>query len=85
MSVVIVIQFGMARGESMRIKETIDLMCPAGFYCMRNGKNKCPRLASQSNKPYCEVFYPFLETDSNGNVLKDERCLLAERKARLEE
>jgi len=26
-----------------------------------------------------------LETDSNGNVLKDERCLLAERKARLKE
>lgn len=69
----------------MRIKETIDLLCPKGFYCMKNASNKCLRLQFQSNRPYCEVFLPFLETDSNGNVLKDERCLLAERKARLEE
>lgn len=69
----------------MRIKETIDLMCPKGFYCMKNANNKCPRLQFQNNKPYCEVFYPFLETDTSGNVLKDERCLLAERKARLVE
>ena len=69
----------------MKIKETINLMCPKGFYCMRNARNVCPRLKFQSNRPYCEVFYPFLQTDRNGNVLKDEKCLLAERKARLEE
>lgn len=69
----------------MRIKETIDLYCPSGFYCMRNGRNKCSRMGEQNNRPYCEVFYPYLETDSNGNVLKDEKCLLAERKARIAE
>ncbi|MBE7039114.1 MAG: hypothetical protein E7398_00115 [Ruminococcaceae bacterium] len=69
----------------MKIKETIDLMCPSGFYCKKNTRHKCPRLNIQSDRPYCEVFYPFLETDSKGNVLKDERCLLAERKARLKE
>ena len=69
----------------MNIKETIDLMCPSGFYCIRNGKNRCPRMGKQNDRPCCEIFYPFLETDSHGNVLKDERCLLAERKAMLEE
>lgn len=68
----------------MKIKETIELYCPTGFYCMRNAKNKCPRLRFESNRPYCEVYYPFLTTDTNGNVLKDEKCLLAERKARCE-
>ena len=67
----------------MKIREMIDLYCPTGFYCMRNAKNKCPRLKFQNNRPYCEIYYPFLETDSNGNVLKDEKCLLAERKARI--
>ena len=66
----------------MKITETIDLYCPSGFYCQRNEKSKCPRMGYQNDKPYCEVFYPFLETDSSGNVLKDEKCLLAERKAR---
>lgn len=69
----------------MRICENIDLLCPKGFYCMKNASNKCPRLNFQNNRPYCEVFYPFLETDSNGNVVKDEKCLLAERKARIKE
>ena len=69
----------------MTIKANIDLMCPKGFYCMKNASNKCPRLNFQNNKPYCEVFYPFLETDSSGNVIKDNRCLLAEREARLKE
>ncbi len=69
----------------MNIKTEINLCCPSGFYCMRNAKNKCTRLASQNNRPYCEIFYPFLETDSNGNVLKCEACLLAEREARLAE
>jgi hypothetical protein len=68
----------------MRITEKIDLRCPNGFYC-KKGKSKCCRIGTQSGKPYCEVFYPFLETDSKGNILKDERCLLAERKARLQE
>ena len=68
----------------MRIKENIDLMCPNGFYCKKN-RYKCPRLSFQNDRPYCEIFYPFLETDSNGNVVKAERCLLAERKARLQE
>ena len=68
----------------MKIKETVDLMCPNGFYC-KKGKSKCPRIGMQSGKPYCEVFYPFLETDSRGNILKDEKCLLAERKARIKE
>ena len=69
----------------MKIKTNIDLMCPKGFYCMKNASNKCPRLSFQNNRPYCKVFYPFLETDSNGNVIKDTRCLLAEREARLQE
>ncbi len=69
----------------MKITENIELYCPKGFYCMRNCKNKCPRLRFEHNRPLCEVFYPFLETDSNGNVIKDERCLLAERKARIKE
>ena len=68
----------------MRITENIDLYCPSGFYCKKS-KQKCPRIGTQSGKPYCEVFYPFLETDSKGNILKDEKCLLAERKARIKE
>jgi hypothetical protein len=69
----------------MKIQAKINLMCPKGFYCMKNARNDCPRLKFHNNRPYCEVFYPFLETDSSGNVLKDEKCLLAERKARLAE
>lgn len=68
----------------MKITENIDLRCLNGFYC-KKGKSKCCRIGTQSGKPYCEVFYPFLEMDSKGNILKDERCLLAERKARLQE
>ena len=68
----------------MRIKETIDLICPSGFYCKKS-KYKCPRIGTRSGRPYCEIFYPFLETDSKGNILKTEKCLLAERKARIAE
>lgn len=68
----------------MKITENINLYCPSGFYCKR-GNSKCCRIGTQSGKPYCEVFYPFLETDSKGNILKTENCLLAERKARLKE
>ena len=69
----------------MNITANINLQCPKGFYCMKNATNKCPRLNFQNNRPYCEIFYPFLETDSSGNVIKDEKCLLAERKARVAE
>lgn len=65
----------------MEITEKISLYCPSGFYCKRN-KNKCPRLHFENDRPYCEIFYPFLDTDSKGNVLKCEACLLAELKAR---
>ena len=68
----------------MKITANIDVYCPTGFYCMRNGKNKCSRLHLECSRPYCELFYPFLDKDSNGNVLKNEECLLAERKERLE-
>lgn len=69
----------------MRITANLNISCPSGFYCMKNGSNRCYRLEFKNNLPYCEVFYPFLDTDSNGNVIKCEQCLLAERKARLEE
>lgn len=67
----------------MKITVNIDVHCASGFYCMRNGVKKCPRIGEQSGRPYCEVFYPFLETDKDGNILKCEACLKAERKARL--
>lgn len=67
----------------MKIEVEIEQYCPSGFYCMRNASNKCLRLNFQNSRPYCELFYPFLDTDYSGNVLKCERCLLAERKARL--
>ena len=65
----------------MIIKTEINLYCPSGFYCLTNSK-KCLRIGMQNERPYCEVFYPFLDTDSKGNVLKCEQCLLAEREAR---
>lgn len=69
----------------MKITAKFDLYCPSGFYCMRNANNKCARLRFENNRPYCEVFYPFLDSDSKGNVLKCEDCLLAERQARMKE
>lgn len=69
----------------MEITDKINLRCPKGFYCTKNGTNKCMRLVFEHDRPYCAVYYPFLETDSHGNVLKCEDCLLAERKARLKE
>lgn len=69
----------------MKITAKVDVYCASGFYCMRNGEKKCGRLRFESNLPYCEVFYPFLDTDRNGNVLKCEACLLAEREERLKE
>lgn len=68
----------------MKIKANIDVYCPSGFYCMRNGNNKCSRMSIENKRPYCELFYPFLDTDSKGNVLKCEECLLAERRERKE-
>lgn len=67
----------------MKITAKIDVYCASGFYCMRNGEKKCARLVLNNNRPYCEVFYPFLDTDRYGNILKCEACLLAERKERL--
>lgn len=67
----------------MKITAKVDVYCQSGFYCMRNGKKLCGRLEFNNNGPYCEVFYPFLETDRNGNVLKCEECLLAERTERI--
>lgn len=67
----------------MKITEKVEVYCPSGFYCIKNGKNKCLRCKKEENEHYCEVFYPFLDTDSEGNVLKCEQCLLAERKARI--
>ena len=69
----------------MKITAKVDVYCASGFYCMRNGEKKCNRVNFEYNKPYCEIYYPFLETDRNGNVLKCEECLLAERKARLKQ
>lgn len=69
----------------MKITAKVDVYCARGFYCMRNGEKKCERLKFENNMPYCEVFYPFLETDRNGNVLKSEACILAEREQRLKE
>ena len=68
----------------MKITAKVDIYCASGFYCMRNGNKLCARLCFENNRPYCEVFYPFLDTDITGNVLKCEECLLAERKVRLE-
>lgn len=68
----------------MKIETTIEIYCPSGFYCTRNGEKKCSRINFEGVRPYCEVFYPFLETDSHGNVLKTEQCLLAERNVRKE-
>ena len=69
----------------MRIKTTIELFCGSGFYCSRNGSKKCGRIGKfKDGTPYCEVFYPILETDSQGNILKCEACLMAERSARKE-
>jgi len=68
----------------MRIKTTVEIHCDSGFYCMRNGEKKCCRIGEQADRPYCEVFYPVLDTDSQGNILKCEACLLAEREARKE-
>lgn len=68
----------------MIIKPKLEVDCPSGFYCMRNAERMCSRLKFQSNRPYCEVFYPFLETNRSGDVLKCEKCLLAEREARME-
>lgn len=70
----------------MKVKVQIEYYAPSGFYCKRNGGNKCSRMNDKEHKlPYCELFYPFLETNSRGDVLKCEQCLLAEREQRLKE
>lgn len=49
----------------MKITTTVNIYCEIGFYCMRNGNKRCERLNFHNNLPYCEIFYPFLETDRN--------------------
>lgn len=68
----------------MIIKPKLEVDCPSGFYCMKNANKLCIRLQFKNNRPYCEVFYPFLETSRRGDVLKCEKCLLAEWEARKE-
>lgn len=69
----------------MKIRTEVKINCASGFYCKRNGHTLCGRINTTSaERPYCELFYPFLDTDSNGNILKCEKCLLAEREARKE-
>ncbi len=67
----------------MDICVQIDASVPSGFYCEK-GKKRCYRLNKDSayKSPYCELFYPFLAVDSEGKILKCEKCLLAEREAR---
>ena len=69
----------------MVIKTTVEIHCNSGFYCKRNGKTLCSRLNEENDYgEYCEIFFPFLDTDSQGNILKCEKCLLAEREQRKE-
>jgi hypothetical protein len=68
----------------MEIKTKITVNCDSGFYCMRNGIIKCLRISKMDDRQYCALFDLFLDTDSKGNVLKCEKCLLAEREARKE-
>ncbi len=68
----------------MKITTKVDVDCASGFYCRRNGVTKCARLKFEDNaRPYCEIFYFYLETDRNENILKTQACLLAEREERL--
>lgn len=68
----------------MEITTKIKINCPSGFYCIRNEKKLCFRVNTDDHDyPYCEVFYPLLKKDRNGNVLKCEECLLAERTVRI--
>lgn len=70
----------------MKINVNLEIYVPSGFYCERNGGNKCSRLnVERANRPYCELFYPFLDTNKYGDVLKCDKCLLAEREQRISE
>ena len=68
----------------MRIKAQIDIYCPSGFYC-KTSSSKCTKLRYEDMhgaRPFCDVFYPYLNKDSKGKILKCEQCLLAEREER---
>lgn len=71
------------RSDEMVINVEIQQWVPSGFYC----KN-CLRKSYYDNggapghRVYCELFKPFLEIDSKGNVLKCKSCLIAELKER---
>ena len=67
----------------MKITAKVDVWCPSGFYCMKNGKNSCYRLRFEHDRQSCRVFNLFLKTDRHGNVLKCEECLMAEREAKI--
>lgn len=67
----------------MQITTNISTYSPSGFYCQK--VKRCPRLdfEERTKKPFCSLFFPYLETDKSGNILKCEECLLAERRARI--
>lgn len=68
----------------MKITKTFEITTPSGFYCKKNGANHCYKLnENEGNFPYCEMFSPYLDSDSSGNILKCKECLLAEREARI--
>lgn len=67
----------------MKITAKVEVYCASGFYCAKNGDRKCSKMRYEGNRPYCDLFYPYLATDKDGNVLKCESCLLAEREERL--
>lgn len=62
----------------MKIKTEIEYYCPAGHYCKR-GKAVCSNIEYDERIAYCKLFSWALLKDSEGNLLKCECCLLAER------
>ena len=66
----------------MNILAKVNEDVPSGFYC-KKGKKHCLRIRQENGRPYCELFYPFLEEDSEGNIVKCEKCLLAESTERV--
>lgn len=66
----------------MNILANVNESVPSGFYCQK-GKKRCLRMKRENQRPYCELFYPYLEEDSEGKVVKCEKCLLAERTERV--
>lgn len=67
----------------MKIRQTFEIDCPAGFYC-KKGRSKCSKINYQNGLSYCELSNLFLDKDSKGNIIKCDKCLLAEKRARQE-